>query len=62
MGLHLEGRNLLGCGNKWMIGREGGGCCSKVAVDEGTMSVLRGGNPLRVEIVSLRSVSVGVWD
>ena len=35
-----RGRNLSGCGNEWMIGGEGGGCCSEVAVGEGTMSVL----------------------
>ena len=42
-----------------MIGGEGGGCCSEVAVDERTMSVLCGGNRLRVKIVRLGSARVG---
>ena len=46
----MRGRNLSGCGNKWMIGGEGGGCCSEVAVDERTMSVLCGGNRLGLRL------------
>ena len=42
-----------------MIGGKGGGCCSKVAVDEGTMSVLCGRNRLRVKTVRLGSARVG---
>lgn len=55
----MTGRNLSVVGNKWMIGGEGGGCCSEVAVDERTMSVLCGGNRLRVKIVRLGSARVG---